>query len=133
MKHQSPDIDTDAVNIKSVSVWWRFYVLSYIHPSNIWSSTHEKAKHQWGYGEKKRVYSFARATSKKCCFSEHPIFSSWPCFHSLWARSVVIAGLELGDQRFPVPRAQLLTMCRGAHPAVIVRLRCKCLWSEWKW
>ena len=68
MKHQSPDIDTDAVNIKSVSVWWRFYVLSYIHPSNIWSSTHEKAKHQWGYGEKKRVYSFARATSKNAAF-----------------------------------------------------------------
>ena len=43
------DMDTNIVNIRSISLWWHLYVLS-----NTWSSIHEKVKQHWGRSEKKR-------------------------------------------------------------------------------
>ena len=52
-------MDTNKVNIRSLSVWWCFYVLS-----NTWSSIHENVQQHWSWVEKKHVLAQVKAGNK---------------------------------------------------------------------
>ena len=54
MNRPSPRQRHGQTHVKWVKVWWLWCVKQ--HLSNIWSSTHEKVKQQWGWVEKSVAY-----------------------------------------------------------------------------